>query len=239
MLATQVRTLDAARRVQVFLDTEAAAIGKAVPPTLRAMLDDAVTQLTAFQFQQGTAEGTAMGETANQVVLRDDLYTRFMAPVATTAKIELRNTPEFPNLVVPAVARRKIDFLATANKFADAAAKHEALLVQHGMPTDFLTQLHAAIAQAAASADARDRSLGLKKAATDGCVTAAKAIRDRIGQLDRTLTGAFPKKTPLLADFRATRRIRVVPVTPLPTGSTVVTPAPQPTTPPEVPPAAA
>jgi hypothetical protein len=243
MLATEVRTLDAGRRVQVLLDTEAAAIGKAVPPTLRAMLDDAVTQLTAFQLQQGTAEGTAKGETANQVVLREDVYTRFMAPIATTAKIELKSTPEYPNLVVPALARRKIDFLATANKFADAAAKHEALLVQHGMPTDFLTQLHAALATTAASADARDRSLGLKKAATDGSVTAAKAIRDRIGQLDRTLKAAFKKKTPLLADFQASKRIRQVPVTPLPTGSTVVTPAPtpaaQPTTPPVVPPAAA
>jgi hypothetical protein len=243
MLATQVRTLDAGRRVQVFLDTEAAAIGKAVPPTLRAMLDDAVTQLAAFQLQQGTAEGTAKGETANQVVLREDVYTRFMAPIGATAKIELKSTPEFPNLVVPALARRKIDFLAIANKFADAAAKHEALLVQHGISTDFLTQLHAALATTAASADARDRSLGLKKAATEGCVTAAKAVRDRIGQLDRTLKAAFPKKTPLLADFQASKRIRQVPVTPLPTGNTVVTPAPTPTvqpttTPPVVPPAA-
>ncbi len=37
MLATLARTLDAARRVHVFVDTEAAAIGKAVPPTVRAM----------------------------------------------------------------------------------------------------------------------------------------------------------------------------------------------------------
>ena len=220
MLATQVKTLDAARRVQVFLDTEAAAIGKAVPPTLRAMLDDAVTQLAAFQLQQGTAEGMARGETANQVVLREDLYTRFMAPVAMTAKIELRSTPEFPNLVVPALARRKIDFLATATTFADAAAKHEPLLVQQGMPTDFLTQLRAAMVQTAASADARDRHRSLKKTATEGCVTATKAVRDRIGQLDRTLKAAFKKTTPVLADFQASKRIRQLPVTPLPTGDT-------------------
>jgi hypothetical protein len=159
MLATQVRTLDAARRVQVFLDTEAAAIGTAVPPTLRAMLDDAVKQLAAFQLQQGTAEGTAKGETVNQVALRDELYTRFMAPIGTTAKIELKTTPEYPNLHVAATARRKIDFLATAAKFADAAAKHEALLVQHGMPTDFLTQLRAAIAATTASPSGERLSL--------------------------------------------------------------------------------
>jgi hypothetical protein len=237
MLATEVRTLDAARRVQVFLDTEAAVIGKVVPPTLRAMLDDAVTQLAGFQLQQGTAEGTARGEIVNQAALREDLYTRFMAPVATTAKIELRNTPEFPNLVVRATARRKLDFVATANKFADAAALHEALLVAHGMPTDFLTQLRAAIAATAASAAARDRNLGLKKAATDGCKTATKLIRDRIAQIDRTLRGAFKKKTPLLADFQASKRIRVVPVTPLPTGTVVTTPATP--TPPVVVPGAA
>jgi hypothetical protein len=236
MLATEVRTLDAGRRVQVFLDAQAAAIGTVVSASLRAMLDAAVTQLVGFQAQQGTAEGTAKGETVNQAALRDDLYTRFMVPIGRTAKVELRSTPEYPMLVVPAVARRKIDFLAVANKFADAAAKHVDLLVQHGMAADFLTQLQAALAQTAASADARDRNLALKKSATEGCAVATKAVRDKIGQLDGILRAAFKKNTPFLADWLASKRVRQVPVTPLPGGG-VVTPAA--TVPPTVPPAAA
>jgi hypothetical protein len=125
MKSTDVRTLDAGRRVQVFLDAQATALGKTVLPSLRAKLDDAVTQLTAFQVEQGSAEGAAKGETVNQAGLRDDLYQKFMVPVARAAKVALKGAPEFPKLVVSALARRKADFVSTATQFADAATKDE------------------------------------------------------------------------------------------------------------------
>jgi hypothetical protein len=242
MQSTRIRTLDAGRRVQVCLDTQAAALGNAVSPTLRAKLDDAVTQLGGFQVEQATAQGTALGETVNQAALRDALYQKFMVQIGRTAKVALRDTPEYPNLVVPATARRKLGFPATANQFADAAAKHEAVIVEHGMPADFLVQLHAAIAEVVASADARERALSRRKAATAGSGTADKAVRDTIGLVDGVVTPLLKKNTSLLADWKASKLIRQLPVTPLPTGSTVVTPAPtpsaQPTTAP-VPPSAA
>src|SRR5579864_4939731 len=110
MQATDVRALDAGRRVQVFLDAQAATVGKVVAPSLRAKLDDSVTQLAGFQDEQGTADGAAKGETANQAALRDDLFQKFMVPIARTAKIALKSAPEFPKLVVSALARRKADF---------------------------------------------------------------------------------------------------------------------------------
>jgi hypothetical protein len=243
MQSTFGGALDAGRRVQVFLDAQAATLGKVVPPTIRAMLDDAVTQLAGFQIEQATAVGTAKGETVNQTTLRDDLYQRFMVQVGRTAKVELRNTPEFPNLVVSALARRKLDFVSTATKFADAAAKHEQLLIDHGMPADFLVQLRAAIAAVSASADSRGRNVARRIAATQGCIAMNKALRQKIGQIDGLIKPALKKNAALLADWRASKQIRQLPVTPLPTGGTVVTPAPtpaaQPTTPPVVPPAAA
>ena len=230
MQSTQVRTLDAGRRVEVFLDTQAAALGKAVSPTLRAKLDDAVTQLGGFQIEQATAKGTALGETTNQVALREELYQTFMVQIGRTAKVALRQTPEYPNLVVPSGARRKLDFVARANQFADAAAKHEAVIVEHGMPTDFLAQLKAAIAGVVASADARERSLSRRKAATAGAVTADKAVRTSIGLIDGVVKPLLKKNTSLLADWQASKLIRALPVTPLPTGGIVVAPAPTPAT---------
>ena len=218
------RALDAGRRVQVFLDAQAATLGKVVPPSIRAMLDDAVTQLAGFQVEQATALGTAKGETVNQTTLRDDLYQRFMVQIGRTAKVELRKTPEFSNLVVSALARRKLDFVSTANKFADAAAKHEQQLIEHGMPADFLVQLRAAIAAVSASADARGRNVARRIAATQGSKAMNKALRQKIGQIDGLIRPALKKNAALLADWRASKQIRQIAVTPLPTGGTVVTP---------------
>lgn len=224
------RTLDAGRRVQGFLDSHIAELGTTVSTSLRAMFDDAVTRLTGFQVEQATEEGTARGETINQATLREELYQRFMVHIGRTAKIELRTSPEFVNLVVPAIEVRKIDFLSTANKFAAAAAKHEPLLVQQGMPVDFLLQLHAAILQVSASADARERSVVRRIAATEGSVVVSKAVREKIGQLDGLIRPALKANGPLLAEWQACKRIRQIGVTPIPTGS----PVPVPATPPDV-----
>lgn len=225
MLSTQVRTLDAGRRVQVFLDTQSAALGNAVPPSLRAKLDDAVAQLGGFEAEQATAQGIALGETANQAALRDALFQKFMVQIGRTAKLALRNKPEYPNLVVPAQAVRRLNFVATANQFAEAAAVHEAKLIEYGMPADFLAQLHAAIAQLVASADSRERSSSRAKAATAGGTAADKAVRATIGLIDGVVKPLFDDNKALLADWQASKRIRHLPVTPLPTG-TVVTPEP-------------
>jgi hypothetical protein len=225
MQAPQVRTLDAGRRVQVFLDAHAATIGKAVPPSLRTMLDDSVTQLAGFQVEQGTAENTAKGETVNQAALRDTLYQDFMVQIGRTAKVALKSTPEYPSLVVPAIARRKIDFVATATKFAAAAALHDQLLIQHGMPTDFVAQLQAAITTVSASADAQARAISRRIAATTGCVAMNKAVRDKIGQIDGLLKPALKGNAALLSDWAASKRVRQPAVNPLPTGSTVPAPA--------------
>jgi hypothetical protein len=243
MQATDVRALDAGRRVQVFLDTQAAALGKAVAPSLRAKLDDSVTQLAGFQNEQGTADGAARGATANQAALRDDLFQKFMVPIARAAKIALKNAPELPKLVVSALARRKADFVSTANQFAEAATKDAQVFVDHGMPTDFLTQLQAEIALVTASADAQGRAIARRIAATAGCTAQAKAVKGNIGLLDGVIKPALKGNTALLADWQASKRIRQPAVTPLPTGTTVVAPTtasaptPTPATPP-APPAA-
>jgi hypothetical protein len=70
MKITGVRTFDAGRRVQGFVDTNAALIGTGVPPSLRAKVDAAVSQLAQYQLDQEAAKAAAKGETVNQAALR-------------------------------------------------------------------------------------------------------------------------------------------------------------------------
>jgi hypothetical protein len=60
MQLSHSNTLDALRRVQGFLTTQAAALGTLVSTTLRARLDDAVTQLTAFQARPSTPRWSSL-----------------------------------------------------------------------------------------------------------------------------------------------------------------------------------
>ena len=105
MKTTEVRTLDAGRRVQGFLDTNAPSIGTAVPPSLRAKVDAAVSQLVQFRLDQEAATAAAKGETVNQAALRSDLFKHLVAPIGKVAKINLRQSTDLPALVVPAAVR--------------------------------------------------------------------------------------------------------------------------------------
>src|SRR5579862_5137977 len=61
--------LDAVRRVQGFLDSQAATLGAVVTATLRGRLDAAVTQLDAFKVARGAAIDRARGETTNEAAI--------------------------------------------------------------------------------------------------------------------------------------------------------------------------
>src|SRR5947209_20578009 len=86
METPQQRTLDAGRRVQVFLDTFAAIIGALVSAALREKLDDAVASLAGFGLEQKTAGGLVQGETMNELRLRTELYDCFVLPVVRASK---------------------------------------------------------------------------------------------------------------------------------------------------------
>ena len=211
--------LDTLRRVQGFLDTQATALGTLVPAALRARLDDTATQLSGFQVEQASATGTARGETANQAQLRKDFFTRFMRPIAKNARASLKNVGEYPTMVVPSSKLRKGEFLGAAQALADSAAKYEKTLVAHGMATDFLTQLRAAIAQLSTSNDARNRNLSRREAATEGIKNTSTTARNVLVNLDAIIGPALKHNTPLLADWKASKRIlSPTPLPPQPTG---------------------
>jgi hypothetical protein len=222
MKSTHFPVLDTGRRVQGFLDAQAAALGAAVPATLRAQLDDGVAQGTAFQLEQGASTSAAKGETSKQQLIRDDLYARFLHPVEGVAKKKLKgvaSVTEFASLVISSAFRHGNKLLSKATELADAAVKYEKIFVDNGLPADFIAQLKAGLADITASEAARGRQVSRRTAATAGLVAADKAIRATVDSLNRALRPALKKNPPLLADWMASKQIRKLVVTPLPTGS--------------------
>lgn len=207
MQQSHLNILDMLRRVQGFLQRQATALGALVPAALRARLDDTTTQLGAFQVEQAATTGTARGETANLVALRKDFYTRFMRPIARNAKSSLKNVGEYPTLTVPSSLLRKGDFLGAAQALVDAATKYESTLLKHGMATDLLVQMRAAIAQLTSSNDARDRNVSRRQAATEGIKNSSAVAREVLVNLDAIIAPAIQHDTPLLADWKASKRM--------------------------------
>jgi hypothetical protein len=219
MKSTHFTVLDTGRRVQGFLDAQAAVLVSAVPATLRAQLDDAVSQIAAFQLEQGASTAAARGETGRQQLLRDHLYARFLYPVEGIAKKKLRGATEFASLIVRAAFRESNKLLAKATELADAAVAYEKVFVDNGLPADFIAQLRAGIAMVTASEAARSRQRSRRAAATSGLMAADKALRETIDSLNRVLKPALAMDPALLADWMASKRVRQLAVTPLPTGS--------------------
>ena len=211
--------LDMVRRVQGFLDRQATALGSLVPATLRARLDNAATQLAAFQVEQAATSGTARGETASLTALRKDFYTRYMRPIARNAKASLKGVGEYPTLTVSSSKLRKGDFQGAAQALVDAATKYEKTLLEHGMAPDLLVQMRAAIAQLTASNDARDRNVSRRQAATQGIKNTSQVAREILVNLDSIIAPALKRDTSLLADWKASKRITTqTPLPPQPTG---------------------
>jgi hypothetical protein len=235
MEAKKGRTLDAGRRAQGFLISEAAAIGSAVSPTLRAKLDEAVATLEKFELQQGSSDRTAQGATTAQQRMRQDVYDAFIGPIASIAKVALAGVAEFQNLSAAALIKRKAPFVTRATEVAIAAEKYQAVMVEHGMAPDFVAQFRAALVEVASSRASRDTLVHKRAQATTGIATADKAVRDAIQLVDRQLKTAFKKDPAMAAAWKTAKKIVRLPVTPLPTGSApdapsesdAITPAPE------------
>jgi len=200
-------TLDALRRVQGFLDRQAAAVGVLVSPDTRAELDGDATQLAASQVEQTQTAGVSKAETANQAVYRKDFYFRFMRPIRRIAKVKLATAPELTTLVARSTGVTKGDFAAMAEALAAAAAKYEKVFVGKGMAADFVAQMSAAITQLKASRDSQAAAAVKSEAATKAITAANKSARDMLAVLDSVIVPGVRHDAALLAEWKASKRI--------------------------------
>lgn len=184
---------DAGHRVRSFLDAHAAELD--VAPLVRADLDTGVSQLVAFKAEQLHAISAAIGETAAQKQMRADIYESFLGLIGQLATSKNLGDPA---LIIPSHLKHA-DFLARLETLLVAAPKHERLLVDFGVPPDFMVRLRAAIDELSASTASRAQHWSSRAGATGGLKAANKAVRDQIDQLNRLLLPKLQKTNPALA----------------------------------------
>jgi hypothetical protein len=141
----RLRTTEAAKRVQGFLDHHRTTPGVNVTPVFRAEFDRIVAELDAYRLEQASATRSAKSETAVLKQYRHDLYEDYGSTIGTFAKSALRHVPEYRTLFLPSRPRRHGEWLATAMGVAASAAKYERELVAHGMRAGLVGEMREAI----------------------------------------------------------------------------------------------
>lgn len=206
----QGRVLEALRSAQEFLDRHGDTLDTINKSGARTNLDAVATELQAHAVKQDGGKRRAIGETAHQRELR--LGLRFaMRPIAEAAGARLRATPQFAALRLPSYRLRGMAMVAAAHAMADAVTPYTAIMVEAGLPADFIEQLRRAADALSESYDERRGSQSASKGATQGLTDAERRGRSTLRILDALVVPALGHDEALLTAWRAARRIRQKP----------------------------
>ena len=174
----------------------------------RRRLEQVIESFTAHALDQDVGDRTAKGETAKQRQLRLNLRRLQMAPICRVARQNLRNTPEFAALRMPKPWVNGPAFIASARGLADAAGIHLDTLVAHGLPSNFIAVLTAAITELAESQSEREKNRARRVGATKGLEVEEKQGRTILSVLDALMHQALSDNEPLMRAWQGARHIR-------------------------------
>jgi hypothetical protein len=212
MKRKKFETLQAGRRVQLFFDANADALGRDEAVRLRGTIDPLIEELAALEQEQKSSISGGVGHTAYLEKLRVEIYENYVNNIGNAARAELRDTPEFPMLVMPSRVPDS-EFVTRVNTLIGGAEKHQAVLIDNGLRVDFIAELRAAVAGLMTASDTRSRLNSRRNAATNGIDAADKAVRGQLGVLDGRLSSMLKQNPALLADWKASSKIHKRPIT--------------------------
>jgi hypothetical protein len=156
----------------------------------RRRLDHIIESFSSHAVDQDISGRSARNESEKQRELLLALRTQYMAPIAEIARRKLRNVPEFKALHMP---RRSTwaAFLGSAHAMADAASIYKGVLLDRGLPPDFLDRFQQLLAKLEDSLDQRDTIRIKRRAATSGLHFAAGEGRSLLKVLDALVRRAL------------------------------------------------
>jgi hypothetical protein len=234
MRARKFETLLAGQHVLLFFDARANDIGVELTTKLRARIAPLVEQLMAFKMEQESSISLGLGHTMHHEQLRLALYANYLTLIGRTAKSALRQTPEFPMLVL----RSRMpdgEFVSAVAVLIGAAKPHEALLIEHGSSVDFIAGLQAALAEYKASTDTRSRLNSRRNAASKGIDVLEPLLKKAIDEAEAMMFTVRKADPVLAADWAASSKIHKRPINPLRGGSPNISDGSEPSPPTEPP----
>ena len=211
MRSTQKQVIESYQRVQVFL-----ARNPLPPPATygeaKQLLDDVVARLKEHGERQVATRRLSMAQTARQRTLRRVLREQHLVPIAAIANAVLRGSPGIDRATrLPSPQLKTTKLLLEAAAFREAAAPYEDTFVRHGMATDFLARLDAAMEELrqaqAEHADIRQKKAGSRASLTTEIVRGRQAVQ----MLDAFVKAHFGDNADVLAQWQSAKKVLGVP----------------------------
>jgi len=198
----------ALQRADRFFDDNFDELSAAVDITSgRKCLTNVLASFRTHAVAQSAADRETKGASAKQQDLRVTLRTEQMQPIAEIARRNLRMVPEFKALRMPRIWITGPAFSASAKGMARAAALHKEMLIERGMPADFLDTFQASLAQLEECTSQRDTSRTRRMGATEGLRIEEQEGRSVLKVLDALVRRALKGNASLLATWAGARAI--------------------------------
>ncbi|HKW12157.1 MAG TPA: hypothetical protein VJO33_17355 [Gemmatimonadaceae bacterium] len=227
MNAHDKRVSQSFRGVEVWVDAHTALIPPEAAGQVEA-LRRVNQRLAQYVIDQEHQDRTGIGGTVTVQQLRQELWQNHLVPIAAMARSVVPITPELA--VALRVPRPTVDVekvLASANAIAKIGDANREVLVQHGLPTNFVEELRAGAATLQAAMEERRKVKSSRVGATKGIATELKTGRLVVQTLDIVFTRVLRAQPGLLAEWRNTKRVTIKPVRPASAPDVAPTPSEQ------------
>jgi len=184
-------------------------------------------RLAQYAIDQEHQDRARSGGTVIVHQLRRELRRDHLVPIASMARSVVTITPELEvALRVPRQTADDEKVLASANAIAKIGEAHKDVLVQHGLPANFLDELQTVAAALKAALDARRQAQSVRVGATKAIAEELKNGRLVVQSLDIVITRALRGQPGPLAEWKNAKRATVKPVHPAAAPAAAATSAP-------------
>jgi hypothetical protein len=210
MNAHQQRVLQSFRRVHAWLVanahyTESApALGKQ-----REALHDIVQRLTDNATMQSTQQAQTLLVSQDEIEKRREVLSYQMAPIAQVARALRGTVPGIGVLSMPRWNSPTPSVVTAAMAMARKAEIYEDVLIENGLPTDFIAQLEASAAALKDSFDARGMARGARASATRGVAVDLALGRRVVALIDAVLARPRNLEPAKMAEWEQLKRVTV------------------------------
>ncbi len=178
-------------------------------------LDAVVESASTLASDQESHFRGSKGSTAEASQLRAELFTYHIRPVAAMARVAIPDVVRMTEaLRTPKANIDAEGLIAAAGSMAKASEEYAKVLVKRGLPADFVAQLRSAATQYRGAIDARGRSLGGRRGATEGLKDTLGRGRKLVEGISVIVTRLLREDAQALAEWRQIKRVTVKGVQP-------------------------
>ncbi len=226
MRHTQEKLIQALDRVEDFLEENKEIMDATHTAEARRFFSAHRAAMAQHSEAQAIFKRQARQVVADQRALRVELLRRHMYPIAAVAGAVLPDVGELSALAVPSQPSRLGQLIAAGRGMAEAARKHEAVLLSAGLAPDFIARLVGATDALEKAMKEAVRIRALRVAATAGLRKQGQKARKVLRALDRMVEAAVATGDGLLDQWAVIRRVAPVGT---PSSTVDTTPGEQPT----------